>query len=54
MKCYVVKNNMNEKRGRHMKWNNKGHELDSMAEGLIQSFSNKKKIYIFGAGFIGR
>lgn len=38
-----------------MKWTNKGHELDSAGEQLCRLFHDKeKKLYIFGAGRIGR
>lgn len=38
-----------------MKWKNKGSELDDYAKSLVQQFQNKKeKIYIFGAGILGR
>ncbi len=37
-----------------MKWENKGHEFDSDAEKIIQSFKDhNEKIYLFGAGRIG-
>lgn len=36
-----------------MRWTNKGHELDSKADRLIERFKTSKKIYIFGAGLLG-
>lgn len=36
-----------------MKWTNKGHELDSRADKLIERFKLHNKIYIFGAGLLG-
>ena len=37
-----------------MKWSNKGHEFDYVAEQLQQLFCDKHKlIYVFGAGLIG-
>lgn len=33
-----------------MKWNNKGHEFDTM----YQNINNKKKLYLFGAGDYGK
>lgn len=38
-----------------MKWTNKGHELDDYAEEVIRKFEQcGGKIYLFGAGLIGR
>lgn len=39
--------------GLDMKWTDKGHELDSRANKLIEKFTLSKKIYIFGAGLLG-
>lgn len=37
-----------------MKWQNRGHEFDQMAEEYIKTFQKKgEKIYIFGAGYLG-
>lgn len=37
-----------------MKWRKKGYEFDDIAKNLIQVFDEKqKKLYIFGAGWIG-
>lgn len=38
-----------------MKWINKGHELDSFGKELVLRFHEKgKKIYVFGAGLLGK
>ena len=37
-----------------MKWQNRGHEFDEMAEAYTALFQeNGEKIYIFGAGYLG-
>lgn len=36
-----------------MKWTNKGHEYDTMAEKLLENQEKYRHIYIFGAGLIG-
>jgi len=36
-----------------MKWNNRGHEFDIVAEKLLQNQEKFRCIYIFGAGLIG-
>lgn len=37
-----------------MKWTNKGHELDDIAEEVMQNFErHNRKIFLFGAGNIG-
>lgn len=36
-----------------MKWKNKGKELENKAEAIVRKFAERKKIYIFGAGFLG-
>ncbi len=36
-----------------MKWKNKGHELDIVANGLLEKQEQLKHIYIFGAGQVG-
>lgn len=37
-----------------MKWKNKGHEFDKIAEEYINIFrKNGEKIYVFGAGYLG-
>ena len=38
-----------------MKWKNRGHEVENEAEQIVESFMRHgKKVFIFGAGQIGR
>lgn len=37
-----------------MKWNNRGHELDDYAQSIIEKFTIQKKIFVFGAGILGK
>jgi hypothetical protein len=36
-----------------MKWRNKGHEFDAIAEPIVKKWNASNDIYIFGAGMIG-
>lgn len=36
-----------------MKWENKSHELDLVADKLLQKADKYKYVYLFGAGKIG-
>lgn len=36
-----------------MKWNNMGHEFDSIGKELSDQFTRYKKVFIFGAGVLG-
>jgi len=37
-----------------MKWKNKGRELEKKAGNIVKGFEKRKKIHIFGAGFLGK
>lgn len=37
-----------------MQWQNPGHEYDKDAEQIIQTFCNGRKIFVFGAGILGK
>ena len=37
-----------------MQWNNPGHEYDKDAEQIIRTFCNGRKIFVFGAGILGK
>lgn len=36
-----------------MKWENRGHELDTRAEELLSKINTQEKLYVFGAGMLG-
>lgn len=37
-----------------MRWKNPGHEFDEEAERIINTFMNGRKVYVFGAGILGK